>query len=128
MYWWGLSLMCLMIGISVSAAAQQVLFDFEKEEHVKEAVRNEVQIQRVPAGGKLSGQALQVEFQPAEWPNIMFRPTQAWNWTGAGALAIDIYNPNHEPVWFGIRVDDDPRAGRPRPMCFPSPLTRWTTA
>jgi len=110
MYGWGVSLMCLLMGLLVSASAQQVLFDFEKEEHLKEVVRNDVRIQRVPAGGKLSGQALQVEFQPAEWPNVMFRPAQAWNWTGAGALAIDIYNPNNEPVWFGIRVDDDPRA------------------
>jgi hypothetical protein len=110
MYWWRVSLMSLLIVLSVGASAQRVLFDFEREEQLSEAVRNSVQVQRVPAAGKLTGQALQVEFQPAEWPNIMFRPAKAWDWTGASALAIDIYNPNNEPVWLGIRVDDDPRA------------------
>ncbi|MCS6830827.1 MAG: beta-galactosidase [bacterium] len=108
-YWW-LLVLCLLIGATLGASAQQVLFDFEHEAQLQPLVRNNVQAQRVSAGGKLSGRALEVEFHPAEWPNVMFRPAQPWNWTGAGALAIDIHNPNPEPVWLGIRVDDDPRA------------------
>lgn len=116
-YWEGVremlcwtAIACLLLCLTAGAVAQQVLFDFETDQSLQSIVRNNVQIRRVPAGGKLSGQSLEVDFHPAEWPNVTFKPAQPWNWTGAGALAISIHNPNPEPVWFGIRVDDDPRA------------------
>ncbi len=104
------SILWLFISLMGAAMAQQTLFDFEKDADLRVVVRNNVEVRRVPAEGGLTGQALEVEFQQAEWPNVTFKPDQPWNWTGAGALAISIHNPNTEPVWFGIRVDDDPRA------------------
>jgi hypothetical protein len=109
MYWWTLPL-CLVLCVAAGASAQRMLFDFEDDASLQDIVRNHVQAHRVPAAGKLSGHALEVVFQPAEWPNVYFKATQPWNWSGMGALVIDVHNPNDEPVWLGIRVDDDPRA------------------
>ncbi|HLK58985.1 MAG TPA: beta-galactosidase [Chthonomonadaceae bacterium] len=55
-------------------------------------------------------QALQVEFQPAEWPNVLFAPETPWDWSGYGGLALDVTNPGQEALQFYVRIDDDKRA------------------
>ncbi len=108
-YRW-MGILCLLVSLMEVAMAQRTLFDFEKADDLQLVVRNSVEVQRTSASVNLTGQALEVAFQPAEWPNVTFKPAQPWNWSDAYALAISIHNPNSEPVWFGIRVDDDPRA------------------
>ncbi|MGC8669023.1 MAG: beta-galactosidase [Chthonomonadales bacterium] len=54
--------------------------------------------------------ALRVEFHPAEWPNVWFQQAEPWNWSGAGALVLEMANPSKETIHFGVRVDDDASA------------------
>jgi hypothetical protein len=62
---------------------------------------------RVNAGGI----AAQVDFELADWPELVIRPTdEPANWSGVRALAIPIDNPTAEPTDLVVRVDDDPYA------------------
>jgi len=54
--------------------------------------------------------ALCVDFQPAAWPQVLFRPAVPFDFREAGELAVDITNPGAEAVTFRIRIDDDLRA------------------
>ena len=55
--------------------------------------------------------ALRIDFEPAEWPNLIFRaPEGGWNWEQSAALAVDVTNLTDETVPFSIRIDDDPSA------------------
>lgn len=56
------------------------------------------------------GRGLEVTFQPSEWPNVSLLPPAPWDWSAAGAVAIDLTNPGKEPVAYGVRIDDDPKA------------------
>lgn len=46
-------------------------------------------------------------FKPAEWPSILYRPTEPMDWSTSGYLAIDVTNDGVSPETFGVRVDDD---------------------
>jgi hypothetical protein len=62
---------------------------------------------RVNAGGV----AARIDFELAEWPQLVIRPSEApADWSEMSALAIPIDNPTAEPVDLIIRVDDDPQA------------------
>src|SRR5438132_4473561 len=62
---------------------------------------------RVNAGGA----AVRVDFELAEWPQLVIRPAEApADWSGVSALAIPVDNPTAEPIDLVIRVDDDPHA------------------
>ena len=62
---------------------------------------------RVNAGGI----AAQVDFELADWPELVIRPTEEpADWSGIQALAMPFDNPTAEPIDLVVRVDDDPRA------------------
>jgi hypothetical protein len=62
---------------------------------------------RVNAGGP----AAQVDFEAADWPELVIRPTgESVDWMGVQALTIPFDNPTAETIDFLVRVDDDPRA------------------
>jgi glycosyl hydrolase family 42 (putative beta-galactosidase) len=62
---------------------------------------------RVNAGGA----AARVEFESADWPQLVIRPGEGpADWSGVSALAIPIDNPTGEMADLVVRVDDDPRA------------------
>jgi hypothetical protein len=62
---------------------------------------------RVNAGGT----AAQIEFELADWPELVIRPTgEPADWTGKQALAIPFNNPTAVPIDLLVRVDDDPHA------------------
>jgi hypothetical protein len=58
------------------------------------------------------GQGVRVTFQPAEWPNARIDAPdgRAWDWRETGVLTLHLRNPGREPVEFGVRIDDDPKA------------------
>jgi hypothetical protein len=59
---------------------------------------------RVNAGG-IAGQ---VDFELADWPELVIRPTgESADWTGVKALAVPIDNPTAAPIDMLVRVDDD---------------------
>jgi len=86
-----------------------MLFTFESPDDMKTVKAHNVVV-RPKAEGRRGRTALEVQFQPAEWPNVMFLPEQPWDWRGYDGLAIEVRNPGKEPVEFGVRVDDDPSA------------------
>jgi hypothetical protein len=62
---------------------------------------------RVNAGGI----AAQVDFEAADWPELVIRPTgESADWMGVQALTIPFDNPTAEPIDLLVRVDDDPHA------------------
>jgi hypothetical protein len=62
---------------------------------------------RVNAGGI----AARVDFEAADWPELVIRPAEApADWSGVSALAIPVDNPSAEPIDLVIRVDDDRHA------------------
>lgn len=83
----------------------RMLFSFESPNDIKGVKANNVSV-RWNARSK----ALEVEFQPAEWPNVLFWAERPWDWSGGDGLVIEIRNPGKESVGFGVRVDDDPSA------------------
>ena len=68
-------------------------------------------VEAVPCARPTHGrQALLVHFAHADWPNIYFRIEQAFSsgdWSAFGGLAVDVRNPEDEPVDVCIRVDND---------------------
>lgn len=87
------------------------LFSFESTAEVQQVRANGVHLQRVRRGATDGRYALQIAFQPnTDWPNLMFRAESAWDWRPYSGLAFDLTNPMAEPIVFGVRVDDDPRA------------------
>ncbi|MFQ6130636.1 MAG: hypothetical protein ACE5R4_01230, partial [Armatimonadota bacterium] len=55
-------------------------------------------------------QALLVRFAQVDWPNVYFREGKGFedgDWRRFGGLAVDITNPEQEPISVCIRVDDD---------------------
>src|SRR4051812_13889120 len=74
---------------------------------LRRAVTSEASIgsDRGPKGDRIA-----VTFRPAEWPHVMVKASEPWDWGRFGRLLLDIENPGPRPVAFGIRVDDDPRA------------------
>ncbi len=96
---------------AVPAEAQtKLLLSFETGDEIQKLQANNTKFEAVDRNATEGKRALQVEFLPAEWPNLMVRAEKPWDWRGFGGLAIDIYNPGAEPISFGVRVDDDPRA------------------
>ena len=62
---------------------------------------------RVNAGGI----AVQVDFEAADWPELVIRPTgESVDWMGVQALTIPFDNPTAEPIDLLVRVDDDAQA------------------
>lgn len=50
---------------------------------------------------------LRVAFGEAEWPNVLFGADAPWDWTDYAAVAVDIYNPEPEPLAVYMRVDNE---------------------
>lgn len=89
----------------------RLLFSFEQESELAAATANHTRLSLTTRGATHGKRALQVEYLPdRDWPNLMFRAPSPWDWRGYAGLAFDLYNPMHEPIQFGVRVDDDPRA------------------
>ncbi|MFN7016959.1 MAG: beta-galactosidase [Fimbriimonadales bacterium] len=89
----------------------RLLYSFEDERDLQAATANHTRLKLIAQRATHGKRALQVEFLPnTDWPNLMFRAATPWDWRGYAGLAFDLYNPTREPIRFGVRVDDDPRA------------------
>lgn len=52
--------------------------------------------------------ALEVRFEVVEWPNVYFSaPDGVWDWSRSAGLAVDVFNPETEPVDVSMRVDNE---------------------
>jgi len=108
---WTVLLALAALALAATCAAQErKITSFETDAERRLEVANHSVLQPVDRPVTEGKTALRVEFRPADWPNITFRPAEPWDWRGWGGLAIDIHNPGKDPVAFGVRVDDDTRA------------------
>lgn len=89
-------------------AQSGALNSFESMEELSQLHPRNAQIETVADRSSDGEKSLKITFLPSDWPNLQFKPKQAWNWSDAGGLAFDVSNPSTEPVRLGVRVDDDP--------------------
>lgn len=47
-----------------------------------------------------------ITFQPADWPNVLFRAPEIWDWSDHAGIAVELYNPGTRPVAVNVRVDN----------------------
>ena len=104
------TLATLVLEFAMSAAAQTSITSFETPADITAWQTNHARVAAVTEHVTEGRQALQIVFEPAEWPNIRLVPGTPWDWHEFGALVLDITNPGAEAVAFGVRVDDDPAA------------------
>ncbi len=101
----------ILVGIVGPAAAQtRMVASFETEADLQAVKANSTRVTLTSEHATEGQHALQIEYLPAEWPNMAVAAESSWDWRGFGGLALDITNPGSEPVEFGVRVDDDPSA------------------
>jgi len=93
-----------------SGVAEILINSFESPADVAKVEPRNAEVSLTTEGVTSGRQALLIRFAHADWPNIYFRIEQAFSsgdWSAFGRLAVDITNPEDEPVDVCIRVDDD---------------------
>jgi len=103
-----ISILCLCLGATPDTP--RLLNSFESPADLSALQAHDVRLQPVDTRATDGKQALQVTFLESEWPNVQALTPDPADWSAFGALALDITNPGPQPIEFGIRVDDDPRA------------------
>lgn len=83
---------------------------FETADDVAVLVPNQVKVRVTERHATQGRRAVEIRFEPADWPGVRLIAPGAWDCGAFDGLAVDITNPGREPVTFGIRVDDDPAA------------------
>lgn len=71
-----------------------------------------LQLRNCSCEWKETGKVL-LSFAKATWPNVNFRAGHSYasaDWSQAGALAIELCNPDDAPLSLAVRVDDSPLA------------------
>jgi hypothetical protein len=101
---------CLMWACAATDPESRLLNSFETPADIARVRDHSVRLEPVASDATEGRQALRVSFLEAEWPNVQSATPEPEDWSGFGALALDIRNPGAEAIEFGIRVDDDARA------------------
>ena len=48
-----------------------------------------------------------VTFEPAPWPNVMFRASEPWDWSGYSGIVVELFNPGDDLVHVNLRIDNE---------------------
>ncbi len=108
---WILTTALVAAGIAFAAPEPpKLLFSFETDTDLNAAKTYHTEIALTGDGATDGKQALRITYQPADWPNVAFRPAASWDWSGYDGLALDVTNHGSEAIEFGVRADDDPAA------------------
>ncbi|HOJ32555.1 MAG TPA: beta-galactosidase [Candidatus Hydrogenedentes bacterium] len=73
---------------------------------------------------------LQVYFQKVDWPNVFFSAgDKPWDWSSYQGIAVDIFNPEEQPLSVCMRVDNEGADGVNNCLthCIEAPPKQWTT-
>ncbi|HOW73652.1 MAG TPA: hypothetical protein PKY77_23885 [Phycisphaerae bacterium] len=98
---------------SIALAAEPTTWpicSFETPAEIKALLPANADVQGVSDHATDGRRAIQVVYQPAEWPQVKIRADKVWDWHEYESLLIDITNPGAAPVGFGIRADDEKSA------------------
>lgn len=91
---------------------------FKTPADLKMLQTNYTQVRLVPDPTDPARHALRIEFQPTNWPNVMFTPQKPWDWSQAGGLAFTVTNPGTTEVSFHLRADDDIQSNGIAHCCY----------
>lgn len=88
------------------------LYSFEDPAEIAGARLKSTVAKLVTQGATQGQRALSVTFQPTTtFPAFNLPIEKPLDWTGAGALAFDVFNPGAEPVSFAMRIDSAAAVG-----------------
>jgi len=88
-----------------------LIASFETPEEIQKITLHNARVTPVKEHVTEGQQALKVEFEKTDWPNLYFASGERpWDWSQYGFWAFDLANPSEEEVAFAIRIDDDPSA------------------
>ncbi|MEP0842473.1 MAG: beta-galactosidase [Phycisphaerae bacterium] len=104
------AILILLASAMLAEPAPRVLTSFESPADVAALKAHGTRLKAVTDRATDGRQALEVTFLEAEYASVQMVAASPWDFSGLGALAVDITNPGSEPLKAGIRVDDDPRA------------------
>ncbi len=105
-----LAAVALLLAPSARAQESQPVTSFENDEQMQLLAPRDTRIELVSQGVTDGSRALVVRFSAVQWPALFFRSPQPWDLRLWGEIAVDVTNPEDQPVSFYLRVDDDPRA------------------
>lgn len=95
-------------GAAVSTAQHaQPIYDFESGLPANLVLHN-TRVALVPHHDSTT---LRVEFENVDWPNVYFRADMPWDWSNRAAIAVDVYNPEKDPISVSMRVDNESADG-----------------
>jgi hypothetical protein len=98
----------LALAAGPEAGKEVVLISFDQPALPENMKQNDAEAEIVR---HKHGRAMQVGFHQVDWPNVFFTPADGpWQWSAYAGVAVDIFNPENEPVDVCMRVDDDPSA------------------
>ncbi len=84
---------------------ETVVESFDAGEVPSNLTKNHVAVRCVSQG---NGQALEVDFGVADWPNVFFTaPEGGWDWSAHSGIAVEVFNPEEQAVNVCMRVDND---------------------
>ncbi|MCX8053782.1 MAG: beta-galactosidase [Armatimonadetes bacterium] len=122
----GLVILAALFAVEAVNAGQTVVF-LDGKAVPANAVLNDVQAEGVVHNGR---PALRVKFGISDWPSIFFKAESGvWDWSAGEGLAVDVFNPEREPVAFCVRVDNQGADGRNNcnTACAFAQPGQWTT-
>ncbi|MBL8231767.1 MAG: beta-galactosidase [Bryobacterales bacterium] len=99
-----------LVALLAGVAHARELYTFESTTDLAALRPGNAQAAVCSEGVTEGANALCVDFQPSQWPQVLFRPAAPFDFREAGELAVDLTNPGEESVTFRIRIDDDLRA------------------
>lgn len=102
----------LLLGIvaQASGGTSVLINSFESAEDVSQLSTLSANVETTSGKYTEGSRSLKVTFLAADWPHVMLRPPQPWDWSAAGGVSLDVINPNKTTITIGIRLDDDSNA------------------
>ncbi|NLN75132.1 MAG: hypothetical protein GX139_02325 [Armatimonadetes bacterium] len=93
---------CLILAASTVSGAEKLLYQFDA---IPSGISHNNSATSIVSTDR--GNAMEIEFHVADWPNIFVRPTQGmWDWSEAAGFAVDVYNPQDTIIDVSVRVDN----------------------
>ena len=100
-----LGALVFLLGTVSGGRAEKMVVGLDGKTLPKNIFLNDARAEPALQDGKA---ALRVRFGGTDWPNIAFKPAAGtWDWSAFGSLAVDVFNPEDEPIDFCVRVDNE---------------------
>lgn len=127
-----LPIVLLAASVATPSGADTMTNETVLESFDRDVLPSSIRLNNVTASlvSKGRGKALHVEFARVDWPNVFFQSgKEAWDWSGYAGIAVDVFNPEQEPVTVCMRVDNEGADGINHciTQTISAPPQQWTT-